>query len=211
VWGLRALACIALAFAVLLASQLAARMALAAGGEGNHPPVIDEGSLRIEGPEVVGGAVCGLVGETISGSLKVSDPDGDEVNVTVTFVLVDEWAELLGASEEERVHSITADLVEPAPPSGPMSYEFVANTSGWLPGVYDLIIEASDEEGAKDALKLERILNLRMEVSPPEASRAWIGAGLVLLACLVIVMAFGFFKAVRRAGEKAERLPPVFY
>ena len=201
---MRALAALLLLLVLLCFSPMPAA-ALRAGDE-NQPPVIHKDSIRLESwPE--------FVGEVVSGRVNVSDPDGDDVSVVVMFVLTEEWAEALGASREQRIHNITAELVEPAPAFGPRCYEFEANTTGWLPGAYDVVIVAIDEEGAKSTYRLDRRLNLRIEMAPPEASRAWIGIGLGLLACLIGVMLVGFSKAVKTGRE--ERLtrpaPPWIY
>lgn len=205
---LKLVASLMLAILALLAPTSAFTTASARASEDeNHPPDIDEGSLVLEGPEVVGGTIYGLVGDVISGSVKVSDPDGDDVNVTIAFILREDWAEALGASDEERIRNITAELVEPAPLTGPRTYKFTANTTGWLPGTYDVLIVAQDERGARDMLKFEALISLRLEITPPLASRIWMIAGLAILACLICVMALGFVKAMREVRKRERERP----
>ena len=156
----------------------------ASAGDENKPPQIT-GVKFTRWPE--------LVGEPVVGYVNASDPEGGEVTVIAVFRLVGEWAR--GVPEAERVHNVTA---RPAPEHGPHCFEIVANTSGWLPGTYQVLIVAIDSEGAYTVHSHEGgLLALRLEISPPPQTRVWAVAGLGLLSCLLAVMFMGFVKALR--------------
>ena len=86
----------------------------------------------------------------------------------------------------------------------------MANTSGWLPGTYKVMIVAMDPLGNKDTYPCDRKLTLRMELSPPPEARRWILVGLGILSCLLAVLVVGVVKALRtRARARVPMPPPV--
>ena len=180
------------------AASLSVQGPLGAGVEENKPPKI-EGVAFVRWPE--------LVGELVVGYVNASDPEGEEVSVMGVFLLQGEWAE--GVPGEQRIHNITG---VPDPGHGPNCFKIVANTSGWLPGTYKVMIVAKDPLGHKSTYEYERKLTLRMELVPPPEARRWALVGLGVLACLLVVMVVGVIKAVKAKARPRARglvlLPP---
>ena len=158
------------------------------------PPKIEDVTLA-RWPELVGGLVVIYV--------NVSDPEGEEVLVMGIFLLEEEWAE--GVPGEQRVHNITGTH---EPERCQHCYKVEANTSGWLPGTYKVMIVATDPLGHKDTYICDRKLMLRMEFSPPPEARRWVLVGLGTLSCLLIIMAVGVVKALRAKARTRVPVPP---
>ncbi len=160
----------------------------------NRPPEI-EGVALARWPELVGGLVVIYV--------NASDPEGEEVAVVGVFLLEEEWAE--GVPSEQRIHNITGVL---DPEHGPNCFEIVANTSGWLPGTYKVMIVATDPLGHKGTYVCDRKLTLRMELPPPPEAGRWVLVGLGMLFCLLAVMVVGVVKALRAKARARVPMPP---